>query len=150
MTCYQSLVQQCNHLSRSVTWHNTVRFHTQNSCHLGNSKNMEVLHQLNFLAHFWSRSCWVVKQVPLKNGTLICTVIQITNELGISVKKTDFQLFCIIWKLKGLFFSTWTVPCYCHSFCLSRITILKRKLIYSSLNFFFLFFKKTWKNLYLR
>lgn len=115
-------------------------FYAQSSCQLGNSKNMEVLNQLNFLANFWSRSSWVVKQVPLKNGTLIYTVIQTTNELGISVKKTDFQLFPIIWKLKGFFFSTWTMYCYCHSFCLSRLTIQKRKLIYSSLNFFFFFF----------
>lgn len=44
-------------------------------------------------------------------------------------------------KTQMILFSTWTMPYYCHSFCLSRIIIKKRKLIYSSLNFFF--FKKT-------
>lgn len=113
----------------------------QRSCHLGNSKNIEVLHQLNFSANFWPRNSWVVKQVPLKNGTLIYTVIQITHELSISVKKTNFQLFSIIWKLKGFLFSTWTLPCYCHSFYLSRITI-KTKKIYLLFTQILLFSKK--------
>lgn len=66
-------------------------------------------------------------QIPLESGPLIHTVIQINNELGSSVKKTDFLLFSRILKLKGFFFSIQTMPCHCHSFCLSRISIENKK-----------------------
>lgn len=67
-------------------------------------------------------------QSPLESGTPIYTVVQINSKLGSSVKETNFQLFSRILKLKGLFFSTQTVPCHCNSFSLNRISIRNKKI----------------------